>query len=172
MARKSDFTNAEWQKILESVMMSGMAVSAADPSGLFGLLKEGMASARAIAEVKANRTADPLIIDIAGDFETSEGRTLAKDGLRDAFKGSDFATVKSKSLASLKEVAALLDSKAPADADEVKTWLYTVSERVAQAANEGGVLGFGGVAVSEAEKTALSEISDALGLKETQPHVG
>jgi hypothetical protein len=34
MAGKSDFTPAEWTTLLESVMMAGITVTAADPSGL------------------------------------------------------------------------------------------------------------------------------------------
>ena len=40
MADKSNFTPDEWKLLLESVTMAGVAVSAADPSGLWGLLKE------------------------------------------------------------------------------------------------------------------------------------
>src|SRR5262245_39352201 len=42
MANKTTFTPDEWKKIMESVMLSGMAVTAADPSGLIGVLKESM----------------------------------------------------------------------------------------------------------------------------------
>jgi hypothetical protein len=38
------------------------------------------------------------------------------------------------------------------EADEFKRWLVTVAHRVAEAANEGGLFGFGGERVSEAEK--------------------
>ena len=48
MAGKSDFTSDEWKTLLESAMMAGIAVTAADPSGLWGMLKESMASARTI----------------------------------------------------------------------------------------------------------------------------
>jgi hypothetical protein len=172
MATKSDFSTAEWQKLLESVLVSGMAVSAAEPSGLWGLLKEGMATARAMADVKADKTADPLVTAIVNDLGTSEGRTLAQQGLRDMFAGGDYAAVKTRSINTLKETAALLDTKAPGDADQVKAWLRDVSARVAEAASEGGFMGFGGTQVSEAEKTTLDEISNALGLKEAHPHVG
>jgi hypothetical protein len=171
MAAKSDFSPAEWQKILESVLVSGMAVSAAEPSGLWGLLKEGMATARAMAEVKGDKSADPLLAAIVDELATSEGRTLAKQGLQSTFSGGDFAAVKAKSIDTLKETAALLDAKAPADAEQVKTWLRNVSARVAEAASEGGFLGFGGTQVTEAEKTTLDEISNALGLKEAHLHV-
>jgi hypothetical protein len=35
MATKQSFTSEEWTKILESPMLAGMAVSAAEPSGLW-----------------------------------------------------------------------------------------------------------------------------------------
>jgi hypothetical protein len=40
MANNQSFTPEEWTKILESTMLAGMAVSAAEPSGLWGSLKE------------------------------------------------------------------------------------------------------------------------------------
>jgi hypothetical protein len=43
MANKHDFTPEEWTKVLESIMVAGVAVSAADPSGLWGTLKEAAA---------------------------------------------------------------------------------------------------------------------------------
>ena len=49
MANKQSFTPEEWTKILESTMLAGMAVSAAETSGLWGLMKEGFASSSALA---------------------------------------------------------------------------------------------------------------------------
>jgi hypothetical protein len=46
MADKSNFTPDEWKLVLEGVMMASLAVTAAEPSGLWGLLKEGFAVAR------------------------------------------------------------------------------------------------------------------------------
>jgi hypothetical protein len=45
MPDKSNFTPDEWKLLLKSVMMAGIAVSAAEPSGLRGLLKESFTSA-------------------------------------------------------------------------------------------------------------------------------
>ena len=42
MTNKQSFTPEDWTKILESVALSGVAVTAADPSGLMGLLKESL----------------------------------------------------------------------------------------------------------------------------------
>lgn len=45
-----------------------------------------------------------------------------------------------------------------------KTWLHHIAEGAAEAASEGGFLGFGGVTVSDAERATLGELSSALGL--------
>jgi hypothetical protein len=49
MTTKQNFTPEEWAKVLESPMLAGMAVSAAEPSGLWGMLKEAFASGSALA---------------------------------------------------------------------------------------------------------------------------
>ncbi len=49
MANKQNFKPDEWTKILQSTMLAGMAVTAAEPSGLFGALKEAFASGSALA---------------------------------------------------------------------------------------------------------------------------
>ena len=43
-----------------------------------------------------------------------------------------------------------------------KAWLTDTAQRVAEAANEGGFLGFGGVPISDIEKATLAEIVTAL----------
>ena len=57
----------------------------------------------------------------------------------------------------------------PDDAAAFKAWLQEVAQKAADAGAEGGFLGFGGVAVSEAERSTLSEISVALTGGETAP---
>jgi hypothetical protein len=165
MANKTTFTPDEWKKILESVMLSGMAVTAADPSGLIGLLKEGMAAGRSLLAVKSDPNANELVRAVAADFSTSEGRTSVREELKETLRDSKAGDVSRKSIAALHEVAALLDSKAPADAAGFKTWLQHIAAGAAEAANEGGFMGFGGVRVSEAEKATLAELSSALGIQ-------
>ena len=70
MADKSSFTPEEWTLLLRSVMTAGIAVSMAEPSGLWGLLKEGVASAKALAEAKIDPGADALVKAVVGDFDT------------------------------------------------------------------------------------------------------
>jgi hypothetical protein len=161
MTNKTSFTPDEWKTLLEGVMMSGLAVSAAEPSGLFGALKEAFAESHTLVEARSGP--NELIRSLAAEFETSEGRTFAREGLKERLSGVvGAAGVKDKSIATLQEVGTLLETKAPEDAAAVKQWLYHISEKVADADAEGGFLGFGGVRVTEKEKATLSEISNAL----------
>jgi len=71
MATKQNFAPEEWTKILQSPMLASMAVSAAEPSGLWGALKEAIASGSALAAAKSEANSNELIKDVVADFETS-----------------------------------------------------------------------------------------------------
>jgi len=163
MATKASFTAEEWQQLLEAPMLAAMAMTAADPSGLFGLVKEGVAASRALAEARADTRSNELVSAVVADLETSEGRDSVRDGLKASLAGARAADVKARAIESLRQVSALLEAKAPADAAAFRIWLAALAERVADASKEGGFLGFGGVQVSDAEKATLAEISVALG---------
>jgi hypothetical protein len=164
MASKESFTSDEWKQLLESPMLAGMAVTAAEPSGLWGMLKEGFAASGALTQARADAGSNALIRAVVADFETAEGRSAARDGLKAKFAGGKPGDLKAKAIEGLRQVSALLEAKAPDDAPAFKAWLQTIAQRVAEAAKEGGFLGFGGVQVSDAEKATLAEISGALKL--------
>src|SRR4030095_8298481 len=82
MADKTSFTKDEWALLLRSPMNAGMAITAAEPSGLFGLLKKAFAGVPALAEAATGANTNPLIKAIVSDFQTSDGRTVAHDGLK------------------------------------------------------------------------------------------
>ena len=162
MAGKQNFTSEEWSRVVASPMTAGMAVTAADPSGLWGLLKEALSGGWALVEAKQAIGANPLAKAVADDMAVSETRTAARDWMQTQFKGAPLGEIKAKAVAELRAVAALVDAKAQDDAAGFKAWLLTVAEKAAEAGNEGGFLGFGGVAVSDAERATLSEIAEAL----------
>ena len=112
MATKADFTPDEWKLLLQSPLIAGVAISAADPSGLIGMMKESMASARALVQVKTDPNADALVKAVGSEFETSEGRGLAQDGVKAAITGAKTpAEIVSKALDALKAASAVLDAK-------------------------------------------------------------
>jgi hypothetical protein len=163
MANKSTFEPTEWTLILDGVLSAGLAVSMAEPSGLIGMVQEGFASAKDLAAVKKDPNAGELIKAIVADLETPAGRTAARDGLKASIKGKSRADAKIACIATLKDASAVVSAKAPQEAAAFKAWLLQISQHVAEASNEGGFMGFGGVAVSEAEKATLAEIKTALG---------
>ena len=162
MADKTSFTPEEWVQLLEAPMLAGMAVSAAEPSGLFGMLKESFATGKLLVQVKSDVAANALVKAVAADYETAEGRKAASEGMKAKLAGAAPADMKARSLDTLRQVSVLLAAKAPADAAAFKAWLEHISHNVAEAASEGGFLGFGGVQVTDAEKATLGEIAAAL----------
>src|SRR5262249_38235645 len=129
-----------------------------------GLLKESFAEGNALMTAKLDPGADALIKAVVADFETAEGRSAARDGLKQKLTGSKPSEIKAKCIETLRQAGAGVDAKAPGDAAAFKGWLRQISRHVAEACKEGGFLGIGGVAVSEAEKATLNEISSALKL--------
>jgi hypothetical protein len=130
-----------------------------------GLLKESFAASGAMARIKSDADANQLVKAVVAEFETAEGRGIARDGLQSRLKGSKPELAATNAVEGLRLVAALLDAKAPTDAAAFKTWLQSIGQHVAEASKEGGFLGFGGVQVSEAEKATLAQISTALSLE-------
>jgi hypothetical protein len=164
MTNKQNFAPEEWAKIRESAMLASLAVTAADPSGLIGTVKEAFAGGSALMAAKSDDGAGELMKALVSDFETSEVQKQLREDLRQRFRGAKPADITSRSIEALADVARLLDAKAPGEATEFKTWLYGISKKVAEASKEGGFLGFGGVEVSDAEKATLDQVGRALNL--------
>lgn len=164
MATKADFTVDEWKLILGSPMLTGMAVTLAEPSGLWGMMQEGMASGQALLAARKDPGALSLVKEIVADMETGDGRTAAREGVKAQLTGKTPAELKAQVLTTLTRVSGILDAKAGADSGPFKAWLKHVSERVAEASTEGGFLGFGGVKVTEAEKASIEDVARALNI--------
>src|SRR6266481_4600217 len=127
MADKSSFAPDEWKLLLESVMMASIAITAAEPHGLWGLLQESFAGGAELAKAKIDPGADALIKAVVADFGTAEGRSIARDGLKEKFTGSKPAEIKAKCIETLRQAGAVVDAKAPGDAAAFKGWLRQIS---------------------------------------------
>jgi hypothetical protein len=164
MANKQTFTPEEWTTLLESTMAAGVAVSAADPSGLWGTLQEFVANSAALDPSKLDPNASELVKAVVADFQTAKAGSDIQNALHKRFAdAADHADCVQRSLVCLREVSVILDAKAPGDAPAFKAWLCGISQKVAEAAVEGGFLGFAGVRVSDAEAAILDDIATALG---------
>ena len=102
--------------------------------------------------------ASELAKAVAEDLVTSEGRSPAQNLVKARITGKSAAEIKPQIMAMLNDIGSLLDRKAGGEAAFFKSWLKATAQKVAEASTEGGFLGFGGVAVSDAEKASLDEV--------------
>jgi hypothetical protein len=157
MASKADFTPEEWKTIVAAAPMVGLAVTCASPNGPWGVMKEMLSMGMAMAEMLQKGSSNPLIAELAADLKARQTKPEPPQGLKDPEQ------CKQSALNHVRAVNDLLNRKVKAEeADEFKKWLLTIGRRVAEASNEGGVFGFGGERVSEAEKNVLRQIAFAL----------
>lgn len=166
MADKSAFTPDEWGKVLGSVMLTGMAVTLSDQSGLWGMIKESFAGSSSLVGASTDANANSLVKAVVDDYKTSEGRGAAQQAVKAVFANvANPEDAQAKAVEAIRAAAEIVSQKAPNDAGAFSAFLQSVGEKTANASNEGGFLGFGGVAVSEAEKAMLDKIASALGAK-------
>ena len=158
MASKSDFTPEEWKTIIAAAPMVGLAVTCASPNGPWGVMKEMLSMGMAMAEMLQKGSSNPLIAELAADLKARQTKPEPLQGVKSPEQGKELA------LNHVRAVNDLIDRKVKAEeADEFKKWLLAVGRRVAEASNEGGIFGFGGERVSDAEKNVLRQIAFALG---------
>ncbi len=165
MTAQWGFTDTEWTRLVESPMLVAIAVTAAEPSGVVGLLRESLAAAEALSATRAEADVNPLVGAVAEAYATAEGRAHASAALQRHMQRGAPADARAHAIDGLADVARLLEAKAPSDAGPFKAWLHGIGERVAEAATEGGFFGLGGVKVSDAERATLAEIARALRLE-------
>ncbi len=157
MASKADFTAEEWKTIGLAPIVTSMFISMADPSGPIGLMKEMFAAVGSIVEGAKDAASLQIVKDLAADLQAREIKPdLPKFGSKE--EAMDFAKQ------TVSEAVALLAARSPDEVQPFKQFLYDTAQKAAEAGKEGGFLGFGGTAVSEAERQALSDLAATLGL--------
>jgi hypothetical protein len=159
MASKADFSQEEWKTIVAAAPMVGLAVTCASPNGPWGVLKEMLSMGMAMAEMLQKGSSNPLIAELAADLKARQTKPEPPQGIKDPEQAKELA------LKHIRAVNEIVNRKATTDeADEFRKWLLAVGQRVAEASNEGGIFGFGGERVSDAEKNVLRQIAFALDL--------
>ena len=158
MTTKADFTEEEWERIRRAPFVAGMAISLADPGGPIELAKETSASLKAATNPPSR---EQLLTDIALDIQ---GMTQDRQNPLTDYKPTQGQDPRSQLLEELRDVSAIVSSKATADETAAfKNWLLTIAQAAADAAKEGGFLGFGAVQVSEGEKSMMEQLRVTLG---------
>lgn len=164
MANKDSFTTDEWNalRLAPSLVAGGMA--AADPSGIFGSIKEAAAGASSMRDSLAEHKSLELFSALAADHSIPgipDPKTFLGEGSRE----QQLDNFKNAVLERVRGAVDLLGPKAtPAETDAYRHMVVDSAQKAAQASKEGGFLGFGGVRVSDKEQTFLAEVTKAAGL--------
>jgi hypothetical protein len=143
MTGKADFTEQEWELVLEGPPSAGMIVVTAQRGGTF---RETFAMAKAYAEARQEHGQSKLLDEIVS----------AKPRV-DRARSHSPEELKEHGLQHLREAVALLEAKAtPEELDGYRRFVLAVADKVAGAHREGGV------AISEPEQAAIDEIAAAM----------
>ena len=159
MTTKADFTEEEWVRLGRAPLVAGMAISLADPGGPIEAIKESMAAIKTVIEAAQSGGRGELVDAVAKDVADKARQRHSPLG---DFKprGRDAGE---QILDELRAVNELLTQKAtPEEAAAFREWLQTAAKRAADAAKEGGFLGFNAKRVSEGEQQMLDKLREVL----------
>jgi hypothetical protein len=156
---RASFTDEEWARLERAPLVAGMAISLADPGGPIEAVKESMAAIKTLTEAAQSGGHGELVDSVAKSVaEKVQHRQNPMHGFRP--KG---ALAGEEILDELRAVNALVTEKAnPDEAQAFRAWLLTAAKRAAEAAKEGGFLGFHAVRVSEGEQQMLDKLGEVL----------
>lgn len=165
MSTKQNFNDDDWAKVMSAPVIAGTFIMVSD-LGITSLPGETKAMTEAITKGDAPDAVKELVGSIAADMiamaqnkQKLEPPTMPEDAKNNP------QAAKQAMLDQISEGAALVAQYGSAEeAAAFKQWLVTVADAVAEAGKEGGFLGIGATRVSDKEKTALAELSAALGL--------
>jgi hypothetical protein len=146
LTTQADFTEQEWDLVLEGPTSAGMIVITAQRGGT---LRETVSMAKAYADAR----------QVHGQSELLDAIASAKPELDHSHHGS-LEELHEHSLTRLREAVALLDGKAtPQELEEYKSFILTLANKVAAAHREGGRHED---PVSDKEKAAIASITQVL----------
>ena len=160
MTTKTDFTDEEWTRLGRAPIVAGMAISLADPGGPIEAFKEMHASLKSVLEAAQEGGRGELVESVAKDV-TAAARERKNPAAgfkpRGAMAGQEI-------LDELSAVNELVTRKAaPEEAAAFRAWLLDTAKRAAEAAKEGGFMGFKAERVSEGEQRMLDKLGEVLG---------
>lgn len=158
MTTKADFSEDEWATLVRSPMVAGAAITLADPGGPIEVVKETSAVLK-FATSSSSEQRDDLVGELAREVRgLAEQRKnpLGDFKPRGALAGKEIVdeTARANEIVSAKA--------SPEETDAFRAWIMECAQRAADAAKEGGFMGFHAERVSQGEKDMLAQLRSAL----------
>ena len=158
------YSNEEWKVLVETPVKVCRAMMAVSPSGAIGASKEVMAMRNSF-KTTLQGTNNPTLQNLHQQLQSQERTEVLWQDVEHSFKDRwDAANVRKTAMAACQEALVLLKRVSPQDVQAYKDFVYSTAYKVASAAKEGGFMGIGGKAISDAEMELLNDIASALGL--------
>ena len=158
MTTKDAFTDEEWARLERAPIVAAMAITLADPGGPIEAVKESMGAIKTVQE--AEQSSDqPLIREVATSLTT---KMKARQSPLKDFRPKG-AMAGQEILDELNAAAGTVAQKGtPEEAAAFREWLLASAQRAAEAAKEGGFMGFKAERISEGEQAMLDKLREAL----------
>lgn len=158
MTTKSDFPEEDWSRVVRAPFVAGMAISLADPGGPFEMAKETMATIKSATNPPSR---EQLLAEVALEIQAM---TQDKHNPLKGWKPAGDTPPGSQVLDELRAVTAIVSAKAnPDEAAAFGRWLLATAQAAADAAKDGGFMGFGAKQVSDGEQAMLDQVREAVG---------
>jgi hypothetical protein len=154
---KGDFPEDEWTRIVRAPFVAGLAISLADPGGPIEAAKETMATIKTATNPPSR---EQLLTDVALDVQAMTQQRRNPLGEYKLTKGEQPGK---QVLEELRSVMAVVAARAtPEETAAFGQWLLATSQAAAEAAKDGGFMGFGAKQVSEGEQSMLDQVREVV----------
>ena len=159
MTTKTDFTDEEWARLERAPFIATMAITLADPGGPIEAVKESMAAIKGIREGAASAEKGDLVREVA--TSAAEKMQARQNPVKDFRPKGTLAG--QEILDELRTINELVKQKAtPEEAAAFREWILAIAQEAANAAKEGGFMGFKAERVSEGEQQMLDKLAEVL----------
>ena len=154
MTTKGDFSDEEWARIVRAPFVAGLSISLADPGGPIETAKETMATLKSATNPP---TREQLLAEVALEIQAM---TQQKRNPLKGYQPSKTLPPGPQVLDELRAVQDLVAAKATTEETAAfGRWLLATAQSAANAAKDGGFMGFGAHQVSQGEQAMLDQVT-------------
>ena len=156
MTTKDAFTEDDWTRVRRAPLVAGLAISIADPGGPIEAAKESMATLKNAVNPP---THEQLLTEVALDIQAmSQSRENPLKGFKPTGPNPGESV-----LDELRGVLTIVSARAtPEESAAFGAWLGAAAQAAAEAAKDGGFLGFGAQQVSDREQAMVDQVRAAV----------
>jgi hypothetical protein len=154
---KGDFPEDEWTRVVRAPFVAGLAISLADPGGPIEAAKETMATIKTATNPPSR---EQLLTEVALDVQAM---TQQRRNPLGEYKLTKDEQPGKQVLEELRSVMAVVAARAtPEETAALGQWLLATAHAAAEAAKDGGFMGFGAKQVSDGEQSMLDQVRDVV----------